>query len=207
MTFKNKCWLFIMGLLCALANVAHANTVDELFRKPGDPIAGNPRGTVTLVEFFDYQCSHCVTMSPIIAALIKSNADLRVVFKEFPIRGAISEFATRAALAANLQGSKKYLIFNHLLMTSPQPLNAVVITQLAEKARLNTGQLQRDIYGSTVVNQMRSNQRLATELQLPGTPAFFIGKTNAKHMQEVTVIPGLTSQATLQDAIIEAAKQ
>src|SRR5471030_1484430 len=32
---------------------------------------GNPKGNVTLVEFFDYQCIHCKKMSPVIANLVK----------------------------------------------------------------------------------------------------------------------------------------
>ena len=76
-------------------------------------VAGNPKGDVTLVEFFDYQCGHCVSMSPIIHELIKANSNLRVVFKEFPIFGKESEQAARGAIVAAMQ--VKYMKFQNKL--------------------------------------------------------------------------------------------
>ena len=54
-------------------------------------VAGNPKGNVTLVEFFDYQCIHCKKMAPTIGELIKKDNNLRVIYKEFPIFGKSSE--------------------------------------------------------------------------------------------------------------------
>ena len=64
-----------------------------LFKQDNDPTAGNPKGIVTIVEFFDYQCPHCVDMAPVTEAIIKANSNVRYVFKEFPIRGPVSDFA------------------------------------------------------------------------------------------------------------------
>lgn len=60
---------------------------DALFHADNDPVGGNVNGKVTVVEFFDYQCPHCVAMSPILDKVIKNNADVRVIYKELPIRG------------------------------------------------------------------------------------------------------------------------
>ena len=101
---------------------------EALFNQSNDPIAGNPNGKITVVEFFDYQCPHCTTMAPVMADVIKANPDVRVVYKEFPIRGPMSEMASRAALAANKQG--KYMVLSHALLTSTQPLSEEVIFSL-----------------------------------------------------------------------------
>ena len=71
---------------------------------------GNPKGDVTLVEFFDYQCVHCKKMSPLLNTLMKDKPNLRVIYKEFPIFGKNSEMAAKVALAAAMQG--KYKEFN-----------------------------------------------------------------------------------------------
>jgi protein-disulfide isomerase len=86
---------------------------DPLFHQENDPIGGNPNGKVTIVEFFDYQCPHCVDMAPIIDSIVKANPDVRVVYKEFPVRGPLSKLAASAALAANQQG--KYTAFINIL--------------------------------------------------------------------------------------------
>src|SRR5437016_4513875 len=107
---------FFIGLFFSLSFAVHAQSVNALFHQAHDPVAGNPNGSVTVAEFFDYQCSHCISMAPVMANIIKDNSDVRIVFKEFPIRGSISEFASRAALAANMQG--KYYEFNHAILTT-----------------------------------------------------------------------------------------
>ena len=37
-------------------------SADALFRDPADPEKGNPRGDVTIVEFFDVRCGYCRTL-------------------------------------------------------------------------------------------------------------------------------------------------
>ena len=81
-----------------------------MFRDPDSPVGGNPSGDVTLVEFFDYNCPYCKMMAPLIAQAESVDPQLRIVYKEFPILGAGSVYAAKAALAANKQG--KYEAFH-----------------------------------------------------------------------------------------------
>ena len=68
-----------------------------LERDPRDFVA-NPNGKVTVTEFYDYRCPHCINIAPKVVGLIRSQPDVRFVFKEMPIFGATSEHAARAAL-------------------------------------------------------------------------------------------------------------
>ena len=171
-----------------------------LLHQPNDPVAGNPNGKISVVEFFDYQCPHCVDMAPVIEGVIKANPDIRIVFKEFPIRGPLSDLAARAALAANKQG--KYYQFSHALLTSNQPLSEELIYKTAEKVGLNVDQLKKDINDPTISEQLKNNTKLAQDLKLFGTPAFFIGKTDAKN--NINYVPGQMDQNQMQTAIDKA---
>lgn len=173
-----------------------------LFHSPNDPIAGNPNGQITVVEFFDYQCPHCVDMAPVMSAIIKANPNVRVVYKEFPIRGPMSEFASRAALASNLQG--KYDVFSHALLTSTQPLTQDLVLQIAKNNGLNVDQLKKDMTNAAIDSQLKATIKLAQDLKLIGTPAFFIGKTDAKG--NISYVPGQMNQTQLQGAIDKAAQ-
>jgi len=172
-----------------------------LFHQANDPVAGNPNGKVTVVEFFDYQCPHCVDMAPVISAVVKSNPDLRIVFKELPIRGPMSEFASRAALAANKQG--KYIEFNHAVLTANQPLTQDSIILIAKNVGLNVDQLKKDMSDKSIDKQLADNQNLARQLKLFGTPAFFIGKTAAANAT-INYVPGQMNEKQLQDEINKA---
>lgn len=191
--------MFLFAILFTLSLTAKADALQALLHHKNDPIAGNPKGKITVVEFFDYQCSHCISMAPVLSDIIKANPDVRVVFKEFPIRGAMSQFAARAALAANLQG--KYATFSHALLESSQPLTEESILKIAKSQGLNITKLKKEMNEGRIRDQLNANIKLAQELQLTGTPAFYIGKTNSTNMDQVHHVLGEMSQSELQNAI------
>lgn len=168
----------------------------DLFSNPNSPVVGNPKGTVTLIEFMDYQCAHCKEMAPVIDALIKANPNLRVVYKELPIFGATSQYAAKAALAAVKQG--KYAAFHEALMKDQNPLTKDEVTKLATAAGLNTDQITKDMESDTIAQQLKDNLRLAQALGLMGTPAIIIGGSNGKG---AVFIPGTANQQNLQQVI------
>ena len=68
---------------------------DALEKDAPSPVAGNPDGDVTIVEFFDYRCGFCKKVFPTVVALMKEDRNVRYVFKEFPILGPQSVVAPR----------------------------------------------------------------------------------------------------------------
>ena len=195
---------FFTTFLIILSCSAQAGSVKNLFQNSNDPYSGNRHGKVTIVEFFDYQCSHCITMAPVLSAIIKANPDVRVVYKEFPIRGDISNFASRAALAANKQG--KYDQFHNALLKTNLDLTQQTILDIASTSGLNLAKLQKDMDSPSVYKQLSDNARIAQEKRITGTPAFFIGKTSAENDNDVNFVLGEMSQSELQEAIDKTKK-
>ncbi|HTM64345.1 MAG TPA: DsbA family protein [Gammaproteobacteria bacterium] len=171
----------------------------DLFHANNDPVGGNPKGTITIAEFFDYQCPHCVDMSPILNNAIKDNPNLRVVFKEFPIRGPMSEFAARAALAANMQG--KYMQLHDALMQIKPPFTQESILAAAKSVGLSIDKLQTDMKSDAITQQINANMKLGQDLKLLGTPAIFVGKTDATTASNINYAPGFVDQNQLNDLI------
>ena len=50
---------------------------DQLVADPTSPVAGNPKGDVTIVEFFDYRCPYCKEVEPSLEALVKDDRSIR----------------------------------------------------------------------------------------------------------------------------------
>jgi protein-disulfide isomerase len=170
---------------------------NPLFYQSTDPMAGNPKGKVTIVEFFDYQCPHCIDMTPVLDKLIASNSEVRLVFKDYPIRGDMSEMAARAALAAQRQG--KYFEFHKALMASKkEPLTETIIYAIAKTVNLDVDKLKMDMKDKPVAQQIKANYQLAKNLQLLFTPAFFITSSKSK---AVMFIPGQITEAQLAEVI------
>ena len=198
-TLLKRLGIVLASMLLFIACTANAASVKELLQQANDPVLGNPKGDVTIVEFFDYQCSHCIDMAPVLTAILKANPNVRLVLKEFPIQGAASDIAARVALAARQQD--KYAEMHVALFTLPQPLSEASILQSAKDNNLDMAKLKKDMASSIILNQLASNRRLGIALKLRGTPAFYIGKTHAINFNDMTFILGEMSQTQVQNTI------
>lgn len=202
--------LFLLSTLLlfsffSLARAESAESVDALLRHPGDPIAGNKRGEITVVEFYDFQCEHCMNMGPVIGEIIAANPNVRFVFKDVPAHGPLSDFASRAALAAQKQG--KYYQFIHAMMASNQALSQENVVAVADSVGLNIRKLKNDMYKKSVTQQLRSNFETGRAINLSGTPAFYFARSDAKDSENINYVIGEMSKNDMQKAIDSVAKQ
>ncbi len=140
---------------------------------PGDPVGGNPKGDVTIVEFFDYRCPYCKQVKPIVEQVLNQDRNVRVVYKEFPILGRESVVASRAALAAQKQD--KYLVFHHALMAYRGQLGEEAVMTVARQTGLDVERLKRDMQDPQIEKTIAANRDLAERIGIRGTPAFIVG--------------------------------
>ena len=177
----------------------HANS-KELFDSTTSPVIGNKNGSVTMVEFFDYQCPHCKEMAKVVEDYTKQDKNLKIIFKEFPIFPG-STYAAQAALAANMQG--KYFELHNALMAEKNPLTEESVLAAAKRVGLNIAKMKKDMESDSVKNELKQNLELAEKLGLAGTPAFVI-QSNADK-DKTFFVPGQVSMQKLQDLIKKAA--
>lgn len=168
-------------------------------------VSGNPKGDVTIVEFFDYQCIHCKKMAPVLDEIVSNNKNVRVVFMEFPIFGKSSETASRAALAASMQG--KYKALHNALLKQDKKLNKDTVLKVAKEIGLDMKQLQKDMQSDKVSKILDDNRKLAEAMRLMGTPAFVVAATpngQFKKGSSPDFVPGATTKESLQSMIKKA---
>jgi protein-disulfide isomerase len=167
---------------------------NELDNDPDSPVAGNPKGNVTVVEFFDYRCPYCKQVVPAIDALLAEDKQLRFVYKEFPVLGADSVLAAKAALAARKQG--KYDAMHRALMTMKGQINDSAVFKVAGSVGLDVERLKRDMADPAIERMLKATHKLADELDIRGTPAFVVGDE---------IVPGAISVDALRQ-LIEVAR-
>jgi len=165
----------------------------ELLNSPDDLVQGNPKGDVTLVEFFDYRCPYCKQVAPSLEALVKEDGKLRIVYKEFPILGEASVYATRVALAAKKQG--KYAEFHRAMMATKGDIGDETVLNVATSLDLDVGKIKTDMNAPDIEKLIDKNYALADALNIQGTPAIIIGDT---------LIPGAVDLDTLRKDIAAA---
>jgi len=151
---------------------ALAQNRDKLERDPRDPVVGNPTGTITVVEFFDYRCPYCKVAVPQIEKLLEENDDVRLVLKEYPILSPASEAAARAALGAKAQG--KYWPV-HVALMAEQTIDDASIDRILSEHDVNVERAVRTGTSPAVNDQLDDIRNLARVSGVTGTPAFIIG--------------------------------
>jgi protein-disulfide isomerase len=145
----------------------------EIFDDPATPVGGNPKGDVTIVEFFDYLCPYCKRVQPELQALLDQDRKLRFIYKEMPVLGPASVVAARAALAAQRQG--KYEAFHAAMMGTKGQITEDTVDKIAESVGLDVDWLRQDMAAPEIVRALRANLALANALNIHGTPGFIIG--------------------------------
>lgn len=163
----------------AAAEQAHSREMigallDQLNDNPLSPVAGNPDGDVTIVEFFDYNCPYCKQEAPALAALLESDSDIRFVYKEWPILSAESGIAARAALAAWQQDESSYVRFHNAMMAHRGKLDRDTIMAIAAAEGLNIERLVEDMESGPVEAELEHVRNLANQIGINGTPAYVI---------------------------------
>ena len=164
---------------------------------PGAPVTGNPSGSVTVSEFFDYRCPYCRMMQPTLAALLAKDARVRLVAKEWPIFGGPSVAAARIALAARWQG--KYAAVHDALFRLPRTMDEESIRAAAASAGADMVRLDRDLAnrGKEIDAELAAVDREARAVGFQGTPGFIVG---------TLIAPGAIPAAGLDDLVNRAAR-
>ncbi|MFD2232318.1 DsbA family protein [Phaeospirillum tilakii] len=148
---------------------------DEIFHNADDPVAGNPKGDVTIVEFFDYNCGFCKQTYESLWDAVKADGKVRLVLKELPILGPDSVFASRVALAARAANPAKYDDLHRALMKYRGKLDEKTVLKLAADQGYNADQLKKAATGPEIDRELTKISDLAHTLAIGGTPTFIIG--------------------------------
>ena len=172
------------------ASAALAARRQEVFNDPDAPVAGNPQGDASLVEFFDYRCPYCKQVEPSLEALLAKDKELRFVYKEFPVLGPASVTAARAALASRQQG--KYDAFHRALMGTKGEFDEAVVYKVASSVGLDVERLKHDMTAPDIDRILKANVNLAAALDIRGTPGFVVGDE---------IVPGAISLEALKKLI------
>jgi protein-disulfide isomerase len=134
----------------------------------GSAWSGDAKGDVTLVEYFDYNCGYCRASLPILAALVKAEPHVRVVYRELPVLAESSHAAALASLAAAHQG--KFTAFHDALYAAG-PVSAASIAAAAQR----TGVSVPATPSPADEAELADNVRMARQLGMSGTPSWVVG--------------------------------
>ncbi len=141
----------------------------------GSPSKGKVDAPVTIVEFSDFQCSHCAATSPVLQRVMAEYAGkIRFVVRNFPLE-SIHENAFRAAVAAqaaNAQG--KFFDYIELLYANQDKLDDASLKKYAAQIGLNQKQFDLDLGGEKFASTIRRDLEDGAKYGVNATPTIFV---------------------------------
>lgn len=156
------------------AAVKARELLDNLKAEKNMAYAGNPDGTITMVEFFDFNCGYCKKAFEEIQKVIKDEKDVKIVFYDMPILGPDSLESSKWALAAKKQD--KYFAYHTALMNHQGGKDEATFKRLAEEAGLDADKLAKDKNDPSIEEEIKTHLKTAQELGIQGTPGFLINE-------------------------------
>ncbi|MEK9279426.1 MULTISPECIES: DsbA family protein [unclassified Bradyrhizobium] len=172
-------------------------TEAKVLRDPDVPVAGNPQGDITIVEWSDYNCPYCRKLEPELRQVVQDDGKVRLVLKDWPVLGPVSVTAARIALAAKFQD--KYHQAHDAMMGVSSRLTEPRINELLAGAGVDMDRLKRDLTARAkdIDAVLKRNNDQAEAFGFRGTPSFIVGKYR---------VPGVLTMAEFEQVIADARK-
>jgi len=141
---------------------------------PGIVVVGNPRGDVTIVEFYDLNCPYCRKAAADIAELVKADKELRLVLVPLPVLGIPSIAASRVELAVAALAAPRFYDFHRRIYAGRGVVDANRALAVARELGLPADRVIAAANADGVTEAMKSHVRLADAMGLAATPSFVI---------------------------------
>ena len=166
------------GFSALPARAQEDNVLTEalVLRDPDIPVAGNPAGDISIVEFFDYQCPYCRKVEPELRQVVQDDGKVRLVWKDWPILGPMSVVAARMALASRYQD--KFEKAHDALIAVNSKLTEAKIREALSGGGVDIDRLDRDLasQAKAIDATLARNKQQAKAFEFRGTPSFIVGK-------------------------------
>jgi len=146
-----------------------------LLNSPRGVVVGNPKGDVTLVEFFDYNCGYCKHALSDLQQLVKQDPNLRVVLKEYPVLGQPSVEAAQVAVAVRLAAPDKYMAFHQALLGARGTADRAKALAVAKEVGVDPAAIQKFAASPELNATLDESMKIGTALSLNGTPSYVVG--------------------------------
>ncbi len=166
------------GNAAAITPSSTYSQIPQTTTSDGAPVLGNPDAKITIMEFADFSCPHCMEYHPTIQQLIdqyvRPGKAKFILRPETFVGGQYSEVAAEAALCAGKQG-KFWEVHDALFQIQASEgytaFNLDRMKTLSDSLKLNTSQFLSCITQQDTLPTIQQSYNLGEQLGVTGTPA------------------------------------
>lgn len=193
-TFKNIS-IFLLGLI--VGYMIKGSDFSMFLPKWNGPekLLGNPNAPITMIEFTDFECPLCQKFFqesyPVIKEKYIQTGQVKYLVRHFPLN--IHPEAEAAALASECaldQGKFPEMhdaLFDTQESWAGNPQHLAHFKKLAGDLHLNQSQFDQCLDNQTHLEKIRQEAKQGGELNIEGTPTFFINNEKIVGAQDTSI--------------------
>lgn len=150
----------------------------------GTHARGNAAAAVTIVEFSDFECSHCAAFHESVESVLRRlGQSVRVVFRHFPldsacnpkVSGALHPNACLAAVAAECAAEQeKFWQYHDVLFEHQQQLARPFLIEYASRLGLDVPRFTACLGSESARQRVQSDAQQGAALDIDSTPTLII---------------------------------
>jgi len=177
---------------------------DELENDIAAPKLG--KGSVNIVMIYDYACSYCRKASSVIDELLGDKANIKVIYRPYPILGDSSEYMTKVAMSVYKLFPDKFQLVHNAMMNQKITSREDVI-KILESNNIPVLEIESEFESIDIKNSLSKLSEIARQLKIQGVPVFIIdsklhaGLVDIEKMREI--IKSLSPDTDMATAVIE----
>jgi protein-disulfide isomerase len=175
------------------ANEYLENNRSEIETIDNPPILGNKEGDISIVVFYDYNCTYCKKANLETNKIISSDPGVKIILRPIAILGGTSLYAAKTSLALQKIAPNNFAAMHDELMQM-QIINEESVKNLMDKYKIDYSILENEINSYATKQLITKNFELARSLGISGAPSFIINGI---------FIPGFIPEDKLKQIIIQ----
>ena len=155
------------------------------------PIKGDPKSSIVLEEFSDFQCPACGAAQPVVQEVLKTYGDkIAFHYRHFPLL-SIHANAFSAALAAECANDQgKFWEYHDLLFKNQKDLRQATLLRLADETDLNKDFFAACLKSRAKARVVQADMQEGERRKINSTPSFFLNGELVQNWQALSSLIG-----------------
>ncbi len=152
----------------------HSLTADQMAKigqLPGIVNVGNPKGDVTLYQFYDLNCPFCREAAQDVGELIRTDRALSLVFVPYPTLSVQSVEGARVELAVRELATPRFLEFHRKVYAGRGTINGARALAVTQQMGLDQNKIIAVANAPRITEIMKAHALLGTSMKIIATPA------------------------------------
>src|SRR5882724_9478691 len=167
----------IIGLngTAVMNHVVPVETGDMIAKLPSVVSIGNPKGDVTIYEFYDLNCPYCRKASTDLRAMLSADKQLNIVLVPFPVLGIPSIQAGRVEFAlAQMASPLKFYLFHQKMFSGRGVVDGERALSGAEGLGFGREKVLELANAEPITDAMKAHVAIGDKYEMQATPSFVI---------------------------------